>query len=327
MATPVLESVSDVEPPRRGRSRRRIIALAGVAAVAASAVVIVQPGGDDSPAWAAEVLAVAEVAPLLLVDNPEWEITSANEFSVEYGALTFSDGDSELTLSWLPESSYASLLSDRQQSSDLEEEVVVAGHPAILMGKSDKDTFTAVWQQHGYAVEARGRDFSDRADYDEALSLIHEVDVDTWLSAMPEDVISPENGDEIVAEMITDVPIPDSVDPATLGGGDVVVDRYGLGAHVTSTVVCAWIDQWITATDAGDDASADEAATAMAGSHEWAVLEEMNADGDYPEMVWQFADAIANGGTLTDGTHLAAETPTDGNGATAPAYRISLGCE
>ena len=323
MATPVLESVSDVEPPRRGRSRRRIVALAGVAAVAASAVVIIQPGSDDSPAWAAEVLAVAESAPRLLLDGSDWTVDRANEFSVDNGEVTFSNGDDEFTLSWLPDSNYDSLLADRQQSTDLDEEVTVAGHAGILMAYSDQD-FTTIWQQDGFVVEARG--LSDRDTYDEALSLMHAVDVDTWLSAMPESVVRPENNDAVVAGMIADIPIPDGLDPATLGDGEGVVERYQLGARVTGAVACVWLDQWITATDSGDTASADEAVTAMASSHDWAILTEMDAEGDYSEVVWEYADAIANGGKMADGAELSAEEPVEGD-KTSHSYRAGLGCE
>lgn len=324
MATPVLESVSDVEPPRRGRSRRRIIALAGVAAVAASAVVIVQPGGDDSPAWAAEVLAVAESAPRLLLDGSEWQIERANEFSVDNGEVTFSNGDDEFTIFWLPGSNYDSLLADRQESTDLDEEVTVAGHAGILMRYSDED-FTTVWQQDGYVVEGRG--YSDRDTYDDVLDLLHAVDVDTWLSAMPESVVRPENNDAVVAEMIADIPIPDGLDPATLGDGGGVLDRYQLGARVTGAVACVWIDRWITATEAGDVASAEAAATAMASSHDWAILTEMAEEGAYSEVLWEYADALANGGKLADGTDIGTEYPVEGTDETYLGYRAGLGCE
>jgi hypothetical protein len=106
---------------------------------------------------------------------------------------------------------------------------------------------------------------------------------------------------------------------------DGVHDRYHLGAALTGQVACTWIDQWLTATAAGDAAAADEAAAAMSGSHDWAILEEMDEEGDYPETIWEFADAIANGGVLGEGERLGDEVPI--GGSSMPNYRLALGCD
>ena len=45
----------------------------------------------------------------------------------------------------------------------------------------------------------------------------------------------------------------------------------------------------------GDQARADEAARVMGTSRQWPVLQEMDPEGDYPEVVWEYADAMAAG--------------------------------
>jgi hypothetical protein len=46
---------------------------------------------------------------------------------------------------------------------------------------------------------------------------------------------------------------------------------------------------------------------ALASSHDWAILREMNSDGDYPEVVWQYADAVAGDGTVVGGKAVSVE--------------------
>ncbi|HEX6390871.1 MAG TPA: hypothetical protein VFZ89_15530 [Solirubrobacteraceae bacterium] len=83
-----------------------------------------------------------------------------------------------------------------------------------------------------------------------------------------------------------------------IGPNSTLKDRYQLGAHVAGAVACAWIARWDAARTRGDEATAKAAAAALAGSRDWKILNEMNAEGDYPEVVWEYADAIRKG----DGT-------------------------
>jgi len=62
---------------------------------------------------------------------------------------------------------------------------------------------------------------------------------------------------------------------------------------VAGGVACAWIDRWATARDTGDTATADEAVAAVRSSREWPILQEMNAEGDYPEFLWETGDEMA----------------------------------
>jgi hypothetical protein len=74
---------------------------------------------------------------------------------------------------------------------------------------------------------------------------LQNVDVDTWLSAMPDSVIKPNGRAVAVNKMLEDIPVPDSVDVDELKSRGVVSDRYQLGAQVAGAVACGWIDQWV----------------------------------------------------------------------------------
>jgi hypothetical protein len=330
MSTPVLESLPGTEPPRRRRGARRLVAMAGAAAAVTAGVLVVQSGGDNQPAWAAELLEVAEAAPRLIVDEPGWEVVRAHEFTVDEGEVTFSDGADELELSWLPGDQYERLIADRRDSIDHEDAITVAGHEAALIQYAgDGPVFTTIWQQNGYAMEASGRTFGDQESYEAVLTRLTETDVDAWLSAMPETVVKPDQQTSVVAEMLEGIPTPAGFDPAALPI-DGVADRYQVATTVAGEVTCAWIRQWDTATQSGDTAAADEAVAAMATSREWPVLQEIEPEGAYADVVWEFADALANGGLAIDPKNgdesIVDEVPVDDAGTTATRYEMALGC-
>src|SRR5262249_15510938 len=136
-----------------------------------------------------------------------------------------------------------------------------------------------------------------------------------WLSAMPASVVQPADQATVVDEMLKGVPLPAGFDAQGLVREDVR-DRYQLGAKVSGAVACAWIGQWVVARRDGDTAATSAAVAAMATSRGWTILKEMQAEGDYPEVLWQYADAIAGPGTVEGGKTLSVEE----------SYRQALGC-
>ncbi|MEX0789499.1 MAG: hypothetical protein WD178_01845, partial [Actinomycetota bacterium] len=72
-----------------------------LALLAAVAVTVRSPGGGgSSPAYAQELVALAESNPRLLIDAPGWEVISVHEASPSSGMIHFSNGVRELNLSW-----------------------------------------------------------------------------------------------------------------------------------------------------------------------------------------------------------------------------------
>jgi hypothetical protein len=152
--------------------------------------------------------------------------------------------------------------------------------------------------------------------YRRLLGSLREVSVDAWLGAMPASVVLPKESESVVDEMLADMTLPPGFDRGGLGTGDAVRDRYQLGARVAGAVACAWIRIWADARAAGDTAAADEAVDAMQGSRRWAILREMSAEGAYPEVLWDFADAMKGNGRIMGGRGM----------DVAEAYEEGLGC-
>ncbi|MEZ5166947.1 MAG: hypothetical protein R2695_10820 [Acidimicrobiales bacterium] len=115
--------------------------------------------------------------------------------------------------------------------------------------------------------------------------------------------------------MLVGVPIPGTLDVASLGSSAELKDRYQLGAEVTGAVGCAWAAEWVDATGAGDDARAEAAASAMATSHDWPILREMSEQGAWSQVFWMVADGMAGNGRTEDGAPI------------AEFYPPALGCE
>ena len=72
-------------------------------------------------------------------------------------------------------------------------------------------------------------------------------------------------------------------------------DPYQLGAAIVGQYACAWISEYAAAQGVGDQARVDEATRVMGTSPDWPVLQKMDPDGDYPEVVWEFSDKLAAG--------------------------------
>ncbi|MCC6224515.1 MAG: hypothetical protein IT201_13620 [Thermoleophilia bacterium] len=303
--------------PRVSPARRRVLpvaipALAAIAAAVVASILLVGRGGDT--AWAAALVRVAEAAPRLLI--PGWEVTRADQFSVELGEMTFGNGGRELELRWQPAGGFQGLVDDRERSSDLSLSAPVADTEARVFRYEGTTDFTAVWRQGDYVLELRGVAAGVDA-FEAVLASLRQVDVGTWLSAMPRSVVKPAGRAAVVEEMLAGIPLPPGLDVGRLKAGDAVRDRYQLGAAVTGAVACGWIERWLAARATGDAAAARIAVRAMDGSRGWTILREMDENGDYPEVVWQYADAMAAGRPITGGKKLSSEE----------SYRTALGCD
>lgn len=149
---------------------------------------------------------------------------------------------------------------------------------------------------------------------DEFLASLTLVDRATFETAAPAGSITTQTQHNVIAEMLSDIPVPTTFDVSQL---DRTGDRYQVGAYVTGRVACAWIDQWIQATDAGNAEQAKEAANALATSRQWSILLEMEPNGGYSQVLWQYADAVVSEGTITAGQEL----------TVAESYKEALGCD
>lgn len=304
---------------RTGRPHRRLprplVALAAAAMAALSAVFVISTGSRSDDAWAAALVRIAEQSPRLSIDAPGWRVSRADEFNGTTGEMTFSNGRRQMELRWQPVEAHASTVADRAASADVASTAKVLGVSARLFRYAGTDDFTALWATGAHAIELRGS--APNADAFRALlESVVQVDVDTWLEALPSNVVVPTARPAVVAEMLADVPTPRGFDRARLARADTVRDRYQLGAVVTGAVACAWIEQWIAARRDGDAGASAEAVEAMATSRRWRVLGELERDGGHPRVIWEYADAIAHDGKVVAGKVLTVEE----------SYKSALGC-
>jgi hypothetical protein len=157
---------------------------------------------------------------------------------------------------------------------------------------------------------------------------IYSADVDTWLAALPPEVVRPVEDRAAVDSMLDGLPIPGSVDVGQVRSLSLALSRYQLGAKVTGAVACGWLDQWAAAVKDGDGASAREAIDAMATSHDWPILREMEDQGGWSQVVWEYAREMENDNRGALLGMAGTETTPDGRVyELRPAYATGLGCD
>jgi hypothetical protein len=309
MSVPKLESVA-VAPPRKSFARLFTAAVATAAVV--TGVVAASTFLRDQPAdvWAGPVglpstgtagagggreldLKAAEGHPRLLIKEPGWKVTDVSGFADERGTITFTDGVLGVSMDWYPADQYNDYYADRLGVS-APEPVKAANWPAHVFRYTSNDFAAMLKPRDGTFVELRTKGKWKRADFGRLLTHIVRVDADAFLAALPPTVVTPGRVREAAAKILADVPLPPTFDLASLhiAGAN---DPYQFGAEVTGMVGCGWITEWIRADQAGDKAATERAATALRSSHKWRVLQDMDKDGDFPEVLWETADSVADG--------------------------------
>ncbi|HWJ83038.1 MAG TPA: hypothetical protein VNS55_12440 [Nocardioides sp.] len=302
MALPTTETPSDELTEARDRRRRRWVpvAVAAAAAVAIGLAVAVPAWLHDDQRHVEAPVAAPGDGEIAVLRAPGWELVNADSIDENGGEISYASGDGQnLDIDWRPADLYQSYVDDRSDVGT-PRHVTVLGEPALLWAYSRND-HTVIRNVVGdFTLEVRGsgmpeRDFLALLDH---LLAIDPADLDSYL---PDSFVTDAERPGVVADMLDPIPVPDTFDPSTLKSSEV--SRYQLGAAVTSAVTCAWLDQFATAKEAGDQAAMQEAVDAMATSRDWPVLAEMDKEGDWPEFIWQFADEIAAGKVPVDYRH------------------------
>jgi hypothetical protein len=217
--------------------RRRGVAIAlgaGLACLAAIAMLLLFGGGSmrggRGPEFATAAIAVAEVNPRLLVTEPGWAVTDAGEFEADEGEVSFSDGTHRFDVHWYPARFYRRYLRDRALVSTPETSKLL-GHTATTirygLNSGGAEYATMFSPQGAVFVEVRGG-LDSRAEYEAILDSLRQVDVDTWLAAMPPNVVRPQARGAVVDKMLREVPPPPGFDLAALEGEDSVLNHYQL---------------------------------------------------------------------------------------------------
>ncbi|MFG1623552.1 hypothetical protein [Kribbella sp. NPDC049227] len=281
-------------PELRPNRRRRVIVLAAAAAAIVIALtgVFFPRGNPAAPtsAYAAEARAIAEANQRLLVDAPGWKVSRVDEFTAELGEMTFAKGNQRLDVYWRPADQYQTFYDDRAHDNT-HQPIELLGLDGTIF-RYDSTDFTTILKPKGKNfLEIRGG-AGDEAAYRDLIGKLKPVGVDEWLDALPASAVKPADNKKTVDGMLEGLPLPDGFDKAPLYQ-QTVNDRYQVGARVTGAVSCAWLNQWTTAKKSGDKAKVAEAVAAMKTSHSWPILKEMAKGGDYPRVLWSYADGIA----------------------------------
>ncbi|HEX2058136.1 MAG TPA: hypothetical protein VHI71_07180 [Actinomycetota bacterium] len=257
-----------------------------------------------------------EGAPLLLVGHAGWRVSRADQYELDEGEMTFTNGERELELTWRPAASHDEYVEDRNVEAADSWDVEIANRHGRLFRYDGTTDFTALWVDGDLSLELRGV-FPNVHAYRAVAETLGRVDEETWLAALPDDAVAPGERSAAVDEMLRDIPLHPDVQVAALKESSVVNERYQLGARVTGAVACAWIGQWLDAIAEGDEAAVREAVEAMATSRDWSILREMSAQGGWSEVLWEYADAMSGDGQVNAGP---------GEMSIEATYRDALGC-
>ncbi|MFT4262148.1 MAG: hypothetical protein QM572_02090 [Nocardioides sp.] len=292
----LLATPYDVRPrPATPLRRHRILraSLAGVAAAVVAAVgitVVVQRDGGDGlvGGYPAKLVSMAERMPRILLDADGWTIASVYGFGEAEGTLDFVDGDQDLEINWRAADSYDDYFHDRNDASDIgHEPTSLFGRAATLFTYGGHDHATMLGPDGRSFVELRGQGMSRKA-YLALTARLREVSVQEFLAAMPASVVVPGTEGAAAQKVLADIPVPPGFRYHPVGGVD---DAYQFGAKVTSQVFCSWVAVYRS----GDATTRQQAVDALESSHDWKVLNDMNEEGDWPEVVWEMSDQIAAG--------------------------------
>ncbi|SNY30294.1 hypothetical protein [Paractinoplanes atraurantiacus] len=297
--------------PVRKTSRWRGLATAVAAAAAVTGVLVASAVIRDRPETGQAAPAVTESAPALLqfaasekfprllIDEPGWKATHVYGFAGKDGTIAFEDKTGRaFEMNWYAGEHYDGYYKDRLEVSP-PEATVVDGWKGARFTYSATRYAIMLEPRDGVFVEL-GTSSGDwnRTSFDQVVAHIKRVDVDTFLKALPPEVVTPDREDEAAKKVLADMPLPPHFDVATLKGFGAN-DSYQFGAKVTGHIACAWIAEWKRAKAAGDKTAQQKATDALRGSHQWKTLNDMNAEGDYPEALWEYADRTVAGNPPT----------------------------
>lgn len=306
MNTPVLDD-SPLRTRAPGRPSRYLVPLAAAATVAALATVPLWWGSTAAPEQ--QRFATAPQAPAepdlyrVLLDAPGWTVTYASQSN----DISYARGDAELEINWYDAASYDDYVEDREhivQPPAAGEAVEVLGAPGQLWAYNSDDHTVIREVAAGHWIELRAQGIG-KAAYLGLLADLRLVGLEDFEASLPGRFVTTDERDPATDAIVAG--IADTLGPARglspMGTPEPTFassanSRYDLGATVAGTVACAWLDLYVTGRQNGDTDATADAAGALATARDWPILQEMEPVGDYPEVVWEYADRTADGRTV-----------------------------
>jgi len=302
---------AEPQPPTRHRARwlAPVAAAAVIAAIASSPLWWQAPGDDPGSGGTTSAAAQPDESGFRAVlDAPGWTVTATESGDDGSGEVNYDrdggfteSGGASFTITWYPADSYDSYVEDREHIVDPPapgEPVEVLGLGGQLWAYSDDDHTVIREVQDGHWMELRGTGM-DEAAYRALLGQVRLVDRPGFEAALPEDHVGRDEREVVAGQILADI---EAVSGAGFPGGDApsfadgeAKDRYQFGAEVVGAYTCAWLESFENAQAHDQADQAQRALGVLATSRDWAILDEMDATGDYPEVLWQIADEAAAG--------------------------------
>ena len=246
--------------------------------------------------------------PHVLVTAPGWTVTTVSGDDAS-GEMSLVNGDQSVGLDWAPVEGYEDYVVDRRKDASDESTIIVDGHEGVLFTNdlyafgAPGHGFDALWPAGDHWFGMRGGPFASADEFRALASTVVPVDQESWLAAMPDEAVLPNERQAVVDETMADIPPPPTLDLTSITDSPAVTDLAQVQIEVVEAVACGWIDQWVEGRRNGDAPATSVAVEAMSSSASWAVLEgETPSVGDMNVLtVQEYADAMRSDSALPTG--------------------------
>jgi hypothetical protein len=294
------QTAEPTDPPTRRRGWLVPAAAAAVVAgIAVSSLWWQHLGGDGDGKNGDPTVASSLDLPQgqgIVLDAPGWKVDALGS-----DGLRFRKGDADLEVTSYPADSYDSYVLDREHIV----EPPTPGEPIEVLGRAAQmwaysaDDHTAIREvEDGHWMEFRAQGLDEKA-YLALLGRLRLATETEFDASLPKDFVAK---DERLPEALKIVGAITGVSGAgfpdgasnTFGSGEAQ-DRYQFGVEVAGAYACAWLEEFENAQAHAQTDRAAEAARVLGTSRQWPILKEMDADGGYSEVVWDYADEVAAG--------------------------------
>lgn len=108
---------------------------------------------------------------------------------------------------------------------------------------------------------------------------MQQVDAARWEAALPYELVTTTERGAVVDAMMSDVPVPDGLDVSEIRDRPVLSDRQTIGSELGEHVACAWLNTYLDATDASDQAGITAATEALGDIVKWGLFDESIGNG------------------------------------------------
>jgi hypothetical protein len=139
-------------------------------------------------------------------------------------------------------------------------------------GPGDRE-MVAIWSEGSTLLTLRAA-VPSLAAFEERLDWLTKVDSQTWLEAMPAQVVKAADIEGTVRDALKGVPLPKTFAYSRVPDEGLTTDHQEIVSKATGTVACLWLRQWGQARREGDEAAAAEAEKALSGVKNWHAFRE-----------------------------------------------------